>query len=133
MAAKNPFKTTLIAPCGMDCAICMAFLREKDRCGGCFSPDRRCHKNCTISSCDQLRGRCHQNCADYPCKRLRQLDERYRRKYGMSMIENLEAIQKLGIRNFVKIERERWTCSACGGIINVHRGRCETCGKMRKE
>lgn len=28
MAAQSPFKTTLNAPCVMDCAICMAFLRE---------------------------------------------------------------------------------------------------------
>jgi len=32
-------------------------------------------------------------------------DERYHKKYCMSMIENLEAIEKLGIRAFVKSER----------------------------
>jgi len=26
---ENLFRTTLIAPCGMDCAICIAYLREK--------------------------------------------------------------------------------------------------------
>jgi hypothetical protein len=132
MAAKSPFKTTLIAPCGMDCAICMAFLREKNRCGGCYAPDRKCSRNCTIFACDQVRGRYHHPCAGFPCRRLKQLDTRYRTKYGMSMIENLEAIRQLGIRGFVRIERERWTCKTCGGTIDVHHGRCSSCGRERE-
>jgi uncharacterized OB-fold protein len=46
----------------------------------------------------------------------------------MSMIENLEYIQKNGIDNFLKKERERWKCSKCGGIICVHNKKCYTCG-----
>jgi hypothetical protein len=132
MAVKNPFRTMLIAPCGMNCAICMAFLREKNRCEGCYAPDRRCNQRCTIFACDRIRGRYHHDCAEYPCKRLRHLDERYRKKYGMSMIANLEAIRRDGIRAFVKTERERWTCPACGGTIDVHHGKCSACGKERE-
>jgi hypothetical protein len=132
MAVNNPFRTILIAPCGMDCAICVAFLREKNRCGGCRSPDRKCHKNCTISGCDKVLGKYHHDCTEFPCKSLRQLDLRYRKNYGMSMIENLEAIRQHGIRKFIKSEKERWTCSKCGGVICVHRGFCWTCGE-RKE
>jgi hypothetical protein len=116
----------------MNCAICMAFLRTKNRCGGCYAPDRRCHKNCTIFACEKVRGRCDHTCAEFPCRGLRQLDERYRKKYGMSMIENLEAIRNNGIRAFVKTERERWTCTACGGTIDVHHGCCSSCGKERE-
>jgi hypothetical protein len=129
MAAKNPFKTTLIAPCGMDCAICMAFLREKNRCGGCYAPDRKCSKNCTIFACGNIRDRYYHNCGEFPCRRLKQLDERYRKKYHMSMLDNLAAIKKDGIRAFLKSERERWTCTACGGTIDVHHYRCPACGK----
>jgi len=50
----------------------------------------------------------------------------------MSMIDNLEAIKKSGIREFVKTERERWTCPACGGTINVHRWKCAACEKERE-
>ena len=128
MAPKNPFRTTLIAPCGMDCAICSAFLREKNRCEGCHSPDRTHGKNCTIFHCEQRRGKFCSDCADYPCKRLRHLDKRYRTKYGMSMIENLAAIKERGIRHFVTAERERRTCKECGGTIDVHHGRCSVCG-----
>jgi len=132
MAPKNPFRTTLIAPCGMNCAICSAFLREKNRCGGCYAPDRLCSINCSISGCEKVRGRYHHTCDDFPCRRLKQLDTRYRTKYGMSMIENLEAIKNEGIRAFVKRERERWTCPSCGGTIDVHHGKCSVCGKARE-
>lgn len=132
MAVKNPFRTTLIAPCGMNCAICSAFLREKNRCGGCYEPDRLCSINCTISACERVRGRYHHTCGDFPCRRLKQLDKRYRTKYGMSMIANLEAIREQGIRAFVRTERERWTCQACGGTIDVHHGKCADCGKERE-
>jgi hypothetical protein len=129
MAGTSAFRTTLIAPCGMDCAICMAFLREKNRCGGCYAPDRKCSKNCTIFACNNVRGRYHHDCGEFPCRRLSQLDERYRKKYHMSMLDNLAAIKKDGIRAFLKSERERWTCTACGGTIDVHHYRCSVCGK----
>jgi hypothetical protein len=129
MAVKNAFMATLIAPCGMDCAICMAYLRKKNHCGGCYAPDRLCNINCTIPACRKVQGRCHPDCGEFPCRRLKQLDARYRAKYHMSMLDNLEAIRKNGIRAFVKSERERWTCKACGGTIDVHHYRCSACGK----
>jgi hypothetical protein len=132
MVAKNPFGTTLIAPCGMDCAICSAFLREKKPCIGCNSPDRNFNRNCFLSACEKRMGRYCHDCEDYPCRRLRQLDKRYRTKYGMSMIENLETIKMNGIREFIKTERMRWTCNGCGGTIDVHLGRCSSCGKKKE-
>jgi len=132
MAAQNPFRASLIAPCGMDCAICMAHLREKNRCPGCRSPHRQHHMNCHIFSCAERAGRHCNTCAEFPCGRLLQLDKRYRTKYRMSMLSNLEAIGLQGIRRFVVTERERWTCRACGGTIDVHRGCCSSCGKERE-
>jgi hypothetical protein len=129
MTGKNPFRTTLIAPCGMDCAICMAFLREKNRCGGCYAPERQCRRNCPLFTCEQIKDRFHHTCDEFPCRRLSQLDKRYRTKYHMSMLDNLAAIKKDGIRAFLKSERERWTCAACGGTIDVHHYRCSACGK----
>jgi hypothetical protein len=107
----------------------MAFLREKNRCPGCNSPDRQHHRNCFLFSCGERKGRYCSACAEFPCQRLAQLDKRYRTKYHMSMLDNLAAIRKDGIRAFVKAERERWTCKACGGTIDVHHSRCSVCGK----
>src|SRR5512137_2416920 len=129
MAAKDPFKATLVAPCGMDCAICSAFLREKNRCDGCYSANRKCSRNCTLAACMQVKNRFYHACDAFPCRRLEQLDKRYRTRYHMSMLDNLETIRKQGIRAFVKSERERWTCRTCGGTIDVHHGKCSACGK----
>jgi len=125
-------KSKFITPCGMNCAICLAFLRERNRCEGCWSPERKCGKNCTIRSCIHLKGKYCFECTSYPCKRLLQLDIRYRKKYRMSMIENLNNIKKDGIRKFIKTERLRWTCLKCGGIMCVHQGFCFTCGEHQE-
>ena len=81
-----------------------------------------------MTSCENLRGKYCFSCNSYPCRRLKQLDKRYRAKYGMSMIGNLEAIRKNGIRKFMIGERERWTCKHCGRTINVHLHCCSSCG-----
>jgi rubrerythrin len=45
----------------------------------------------------------------------------------MSMIDNLENIQKSGIRQFVRNEKERWKCPVCGEILSVHKPQCLYC------
>ena len=128
-------KEELIAPCGMNCGICMAYLRKERRCTGCHGDDTNKSAyfiKCIIKNCDTVKtnesGFCFE-CAEYPCKRLRQLDKRYRTKYVMSMIENLENIKNIGLAAFVEEEKERWRCSKCGGVICVHRGYCYDCGE----
>lgn len=119
----------------MDCAICMAYLRVKNKCPGCrgeaTNKSNSC-VNCIILNCDILKETgakyCSAKCERYPCRRLKDLDKRYRTKYHMSMIENLESIQAIGIRAFVRNEKVRWACPECGGIICTHTGRCSRCG-----
>ncbi len=96
-------KSTLIAPCGMNCAICSGYLRAKNRCFGCrtITTQEYC-KNCIIRNCSFLKENkikfCSSKCGKYPCKRLKDLDKRYRTKYDMSMLENLENIEHSGVR-----------------------------------
>jgi hypothetical protein len=127
------FNVELIAPCGMNCGICFAHLRDKNACPGCriksyLKPKTR--SNCRIKNCTLLidadSGFCY-DCDEYPCKRLKQLDKRYRTKYNMSMIENLNNIQRLGNDQFLQKEQIRWRCPDCGGPICVHRGFCLNC------
>lgn len=132
-------KLSLIAPCGMNCGICYAYLREKNSCPGCrkFNADKPISvASCKIRNCELVQeGKvkyCFE-CDNFPCKRLKALDKRYRTKYNMSEIENLEFIKKNGIRKFVRNEKIRWTCLECGGTICVHKGYCYTCGKKIKE
>lgn len=124
----------MIAPCGMNCAICSGYLREKDKCHGCrdMNENKYC-RQCIIRNCVILKRNgwkfCSSKCSKYPCQRLKNLDKRYRDKYGMSMIENLNYIKKNGIRKFVANEKKRWTCKKCSGTICVHRSSCMDCGK----
>ncbi|WP_291862273.1 DUF3795 domain-containing protein [Marinilabilia sp.] len=124
----------LIAPCGMNCGLCIGHLREKRPCGGCFKKDDenkpKVCRSCVIVNCDLLSetksGFCF-DCEKYPCTRLKNLDKRYRTNYGMSMIENLAFIKNQGLEKFVKNEEEKWKCKTCGSGLSVHRGFCLNC------
>lgn len=108
-------KTALIAPCGMNCNICMAYLRDRNTCPGCRKIDA-CEssygRKCIIRSCPILKKNnwkyCSDICEKFPCKRLKGLDKRYGTKYEMSMIENLQNIKIFGIRKFIEKEKKRW-------------------------
>ena len=130
-----PTRTQLIAPCGMNCGICMAYLREKRNCSGCYREDTGkpiTIVGCIMRNCPTIKqnqsGFCFE-CVEYPCKRLKQMDKRYRTKYSMSVIDNLEFIKENGLNSFVEKENERWHCNKCGGTICVHRGCCYQCGE----
>jgi hypothetical protein len=136
----NPvFTADLIAPCGMNCGICKAYLaysrgvpQQKGKvthCSGCLARN----KNCAFikRSCEKIRKQqlrfCHQ-CADMPCKRLAKLDEHYRQRYCMSMVENQKMIRQKGIDEFLKNQAERYRCPSRGDVISVHDGKCYRCG-----
>jgi len=129
----------LIAPCGMNCSVCMAYLRSGNKCLGCRLVDAskpKTRTQCKIKTCPSLHegdtGFCYQ-CEKFPCDRLKHLDKRYRTKYNMSMIDNLEFLKKSGIEKFIKSENKRWTCSKCNGTICVHKGYCISCGELRRK
>jgi hypothetical protein len=125
----------LIAPCGMNCSICIGYLRDKNSCCGCRIVDGYKPKHCTscsIINCQFLKESESNFCYDcrrFPCQRLKQLDKRYRTKYNMSMVENLESIREIGLKKFSERETERWKCLTCGGTICVHRSVCIECSK----
>jgi hypothetical protein len=124
----------LIAPCGMNCGLCIGHLREERPCGGCFKRDDqnkpKVCRSCVIVNCDLLSqnnsGFCY-DCDKYPCTRLKNLDKRYRTKYGMSMTENLAYIKNHGLERFLSNEEEKWKCKVCGSGLSVHRDYCLNC------
>lgn len=129
----------LIAPCGMNCAICSGYLAYKNDvkskgirmpyCLGCRPRDKKCaflKKRCSLL----LNGKvqyCYE-CSDCPCEKLKHIDKRYSSLYRMSMIENLEFIANNGITRFLEQEEQRWKCPDCGGVISCHNGICFNCG-----
>ena len=111
----------LIAPCGMNCGICRAYLRERTPCHGCAAADLNRPKtrvNCRLRVCDRRTGRFCFSCADFPCDRLERLDRRYSTRYGMSEIENLKYIRDHGLEKFLDEERRKWVSDA--GVLCVH-------------
>jgi len=129
----------LIAPCGMNCHICSAYLAFKNNiksvgirtpyCIGCRPRDKNCaflKKRCDLLQNGQVKY-CYE-CKEFPCKRLQHIDNRYRNQYRMSMIENLEYIKENSIHHFLTKEAERWKCPDCGGTICCHNGICYNCG-----
>jgi hypothetical protein len=135
----SEMRAELIAPCGMNCRLCMAYQRDKRQCKGCNSGDAAMPNscaNCVIRNCPTIQnntsGFCYE-CDKIPCRRLKQLDLRYRTKYHMSMLENLTAIKLHGMDVFLRQEETRWTCAECGGIVCVHRNACPACGSAYAE
>lgn len=138
MNINNKIISKLIASCEMNCGVCIGYLREKNKCLGCRITDayeKSCGKKCIIRSCQILKKNkmkfCSNKCEKFPCKRLKNLDKRYKTRYKMSMLENLENIEKLGINKFVKSEQKKWECSNCGDLLCVHRDSCLNCGEKR--
>lgn len=135
MKTTVKFDKFLIAPCGMNCGTCIAYLREKNRCPGCriYSADKAISiQRCIIPKCvhlDRTISKFCYECDKYPCKRIKQLDKRYKTKYNTSFIENLTMIKENGIDNFLAFESNRRTCPKCGSVLSVHRENCLICSK----
>ena len=127
--------SAMIAPGGINCGACLAHLRDKNKCAGCnidqLQKPKHCF-TCRIKTCDQKPGIssfCFE-CNKYPCYRLKNLDKRYVSKYGLSIINNLDEIKKVGLKRFMEMENTRWACQECGSPICIHDKKCYTCGKQ---
>ncbi len=133
MSTSVRFKKSQIAPCGMNCGTCIAFLREKNSCPGCrvLSADKSVSgQRCIIPKCSYLKETgskfCYE-CDKYPCRRMKQLEKRYSTKYNTSFYENLSIIKEKGIDEFLAFESKRRSCTSCGATLSVHRTACLEC------
>ena len=125
----------MIAPCGMNCSICIGFFgytmagaKRKKQCIGCKPSNKSCDH--IKKYCEKLRKKeidyCYES-VDFPCKYIQRLDTKYRERFRMSMIANLEYIRDRGMQEFLKGQQERHKCQNCGGVICVHNGICYLC------
>ena len=128
----------LIAPCGMNCKLCIAYhFKEKDLnkngfhktyCDGCIPRGKNCtHMNNKCETIGKGMVRFCYECESFPCERLKSLDKRYRTKYHMSMIENLNDIKEYGMDKFLDDQKLKWKCPECHDIICCHNGLCLNC------
>jgi hypothetical protein len=145
---KATANTELIAPCGMNCALCSRYLALKNKvrskgvrmayCTGCRPRNRTCAA--LKKKCEKLLNRevtfCFE-CNSFPCDILRKIDTKYKARYRMSMIENLNFIRDKGIDKFLEAQEKRWKCPICSEMVCCHNGICFICGltklKSKKE
>ena len=129
----------LAAPCGLYCGTCRQYLLlKKDLleergykvgCKGC----RIRNKNCAFIKRDCLALKkkkldfCYE-CEKFPCHNLQDLDELYRKRYSMNLIENLKRIEKIGVELWLHEQQELYCCPECGGEICIHDAECYDCG-----
>jgi len=138
MAAAKNLCSDLIAPCGMNCAICASYLALKNDvknkgvrmpyCAGCRPRSKNCafiKKHCSKLSRGEV-AFCFE-CSSFPCDRLKTLDSRYKTRYRMSMIDNLRFIKEHDMQKFLAEQEKTWKCPNCGELISCHNGLCFNC------
>ena len=131
------YSKELIAPCGMNCRICLGYFgytttgkKRKMKCIGCKPRDKSCAflkkycKKLTKKEVDY----CYE-CSDFPCPHLEKIDKGYRERYNMSVINNLKDIKKYGMGKFLKEQKAKYKCPKCNGVICVHNEECYSCEK----
>jgi hypothetical protein len=109
---------------------------SKSYCPGCLPRGKNCtfmKRHCVLLGKGLVRF-CYE-CSDFPCRRLKVLDKRYRLKYHMSPIGNLESIKEHGLEAFLAGEEPKWRCPKCGGTVCCHNGLCLNCDldRLRKD
>ena len=134
---SSKFSNVLVAPCGMNCAVCRAYLAysrgvPKKRgsvthCSGCISRGKNCFikRACPKLSKKQVRF-CYE-CKDMPCQGVDRVDRRYRVRYGVSLVGNLREIEERGVDAFLRSQEGKFGCSVCGDVVSVHDGKCYAC------
>jgi len=135
---KRNSSEELIAPCGMNCALCSGYLALKNDvkskgvgipyCPGCRPRDKQCaflKKRCKRLLTHEVNF-CYE-CKDFPCEHLKKIDRRYQKFFKMSFIENLLFIEKNGVDRFFSIQKKKWECPTCDGFICCHNGLCFHC------
>lgn len=123
--------TNMFAPCGMNCKVCYKHCYHKKPCAGCLNSDKgkpeHCRK-CRIKDCVKLKSitYCYE-CIDFPCKLIKNLEKSYNKRYQASLIENSKSVKEKGLGEFMKEQKEKYTCPICKGIISIHDKECSEC------
>jgi len=73
---------------------------------------------CGRKLCQERTGDFCFECEKFPCESIKKLDDRYKKRYDMSEIENLEFIKKHGIDKFLESQRKKYQSKK--GTFCVH-------------
>ena len=137
----------MAAVCGLYCEACTWFIattedpgrlkklaaqrnwsEEESRCHGCRSGKRIPYcGECKMSSCAAERGIdfCGA-CEEYPCDHLKQFQSA--RPHRIELWGNLERIESVGYKQWLKEMRQYYTCPRCQTINSTYDIQCRKCG-----
>jgi hypothetical protein len=131
-------KKKLVARCGLWCGACRAYLLQKKDlfeekgykrgCNGCWVQNKNCaflRKKCpylgkTLDFCFE----CHL----MPCEPLEKLNDGYKKRYHVNLVENLRRMKEIGLDKWISEQEKLYQCPECGGEICVHDFECYDCG-----
>jgi len=137
---SRKFTPELLAPCGINCGVCKAYLAYSrgvlkkrgsvTHCLGCLPRNKNCFikRGCAKLSKNMVRF-CFQ-CNTMPCSNLDRVDRRYREHYGISLVGNLREIEENGLEAFLKSQEAKYKCPECGDVISVHDRKCYLCRRL---
>ena len=134
MKMPNRIENIMFAPCGMNCTVCYKYvgIRKSGKpCEGCLKSDEGkpedCRK-CSIKNCAKDKGYVHCfECTGFPCKLIKNLEKSYNKRYNVSLIE-ISNMAREDLDSFLEKDRQKWTCTKCGGPFSLHDGICSECG-----
>lgn len=135
MKMPSEININMFAPCGMNCMVCYKHCYSKKPCCGCLAGDlgkpEHCRK-CKIKDCAGSKRiiYCFE-CDMFPCRLIKNLEKSYNERYNQSLIKNSLMVKELGIHEFMKLEKEKWVCSYCGGVVSLHDAECSECNEKQ--
>jgi hypothetical protein len=128
MKMPEKINTELFAPCGINCISCEKY---NNPCSGCLINDSGKTKStlkCKIKSCfDNKKFKYCGRCSEFPCKLIKKHDKNFKKRHGISTLENAGRIKYMGINKMMVEDREKWICSKCGGITTYQKKKCSDC------
>jgi hypothetical protein len=90
-------------------------------------------RDCTFRSCAQSKGieYCFE-CGEFPCTTL--IDFRDDKSvHHSAVLRNSEAMRQQGVVQWLRDQKERWLCSACGTAFWWYAKVCKTCGASLRD
>jgi hypothetical protein len=151
----------LVAPCGLYCGACPMYLatQEKDeqkaraimkgffapnskialediQCDGCIGGGRTamfCRK-CNIRDCAENKQkvtRC-SDCKEFSCSLITNFNNDGMLHHA-EVLENCRHLRDAGIKEWAKMEEDRWRCPQCRANISWYDPACSRCGAKRSD
>jgi len=159
--AEKGSTEALVAPCGLYCGACPMYLATRDndqqridamlkqfgardmklsladvQCDGCIAGGRVasfCRK-CAMRECAESKPdvtRC-SDCSDFPCSKVTNFNNDGMLHHA-EVLENCRRLRQAGIKQWAKLEAEKWSCPKCKANIGWYDASCAKCGAPRSD